>query len=118
MDVIGLDAYDQSWATPQTPANFAWSSHHVCPRLTAAQQFASPTASRWPSRSGASPSAATATGCGDDPYYVNQMAGLDEEQLNNVTYESYFDANSGGVNSLITGGSFPNSLAAFSADLG
>ena len=37
---------------------------------------------------------------------------------NDVTYETYFDANSGGVNSLITGGSFPNSLAAFSADLG
>jgi hypothetical protein len=36
---------------------------------------------------------------------------------NNVTYESYFDANTGGVNSLLTGGSFPNSLAAFSADL-
>ena len=29
-----------------------------------------------------------------------------------------FDANSGGVNSLLTGGSFPNSLAAFQADLG
>jgi hypothetical protein len=37
---------------------------------------------------------------------------------NDVTYETYFDDNSGGVNSLITGGSFPSSLAAFSADLG
>ena len=36
---------------------------------------------------------------------------------NDVTYETYFDADSGGVDALITGGSFPNSLAAFSADL-
>jgi hypothetical protein len=41
-----------------------------------------------------------------------------ENSANDVTYESYFDANSGGVNSLITGGSFPSSLAALSADLG
>ena len=40
-----------------------------------------------------------------------------KNSANNVTYESYFDANSGGVNSLITGGSFPSSLAAFSAAL-
>ena len=39
VDVIGLDAYDQTWVTPQTPAN-AWSSTTL-PRLTAAQQFAS-----------------------------------------------------------------------------
>ena len=39
VDVIGLDAYDQSWATPQTPAN-AWSST-LLPALTARRQFAS-----------------------------------------------------------------------------
>ena len=33
VDVIGLDAYDQSWATPQTPAN-AWASTSL-PSLTA-----------------------------------------------------------------------------------
>jgi hypothetical protein len=37
---------------------------------------------------------------------------------NHVAYESYFDADSGGVNSLITGGAFTNSLAAFTAGLG
>ena len=57
-------------------------------------------------------------GLGDDPYYINQMVAWMKNGANDVTYESYFDANSGGVNSLITGGSFPNSLAAFSADLG
>ena len=41
-----------------------------------------------------------------------------ENPANDVTYETYFDDNSGGVNSLITGGSFANSLAAFSAAFG
>ena len=50
--------------------------------------------------------------------YINQMVAWMKNSSNDVTYESYFDANSGGVNSLITGGLFPNSLAAFSADLG
>jgi hypothetical protein len=54
-------------------------------------------------------------GLGDDPYYVSQMVAW--MHANNVAYETYFDANSGGVNSLITGGSFPNSLAAFTAAL-
>ena len=39
VDVIGLDTYDQSWATPQTPTN-AWSSTTL-PSLAATQQFAS-----------------------------------------------------------------------------
>ncbi len=71
VDVIGLDAYDQSWATPQTPAN-AWSST-LLPALTAAQKFAS---------SEGKPLAFTewgviirsdGHGLGDDPNYVNQM---------------------------------------------
>jgi hypothetical protein len=37
---------------------------------------------------------------------------------NNVAFETYFDANSGGVNSDLTGGGFPNALAAFAAALG
>jgi hypothetical protein len=57
-------------------------------------------------------------GLGDDPYFINQMVSWMENPANDVTYETYFDANSGGVNSLITGGSFPNGLAAFSVDLG
>ena len=57
-------------------------------------------------------------GLGDDPYYVNQMTDWMKNSANNVIYESYFDADSGGVNSLITGGSFPSSLAALGADLG
>ena len=57
-------------------------------------------------------------GLGDDPYFVNQMVSWMENSANDVTYESYFDADSGGVNSLITGGSFPSSLAAFRRTLG
>ena len=37
---------------------------------------------------------------------------------NDVAFESYFDCNAGGVDSLHHRGLFPNSLAAFSADLG
>jgi hypothetical protein len=57
-------------------------------------------------------------GLGDDPYYIDQMVSWMHSPANDVTFESYFDDSTGGVNSLITGGSFPDSLAAFSAALG
>ena len=41
-----------------------------------------------------------------------------ETSSNDVVFESYFDDDTGGVNATITGGSFPESLAAFTADLG
>ena len=41
-----------------------------------------------------------------------------KDPADDVAYESYFNANSGGVNSVINGGSFPNALAAFKAALG
>jgi hypothetical protein len=113
VDVIGLDAYDQSWAVPQTPAN-AWSSTTL-PSLTAAQQFASSNGKPLAFSEWGVTIRSDGHGLGDDPYFVNQMVAW--MKSNNVTYESYFDANSGGVNSLMTGGSFPSSLAAFSADL-
>jgi hypothetical protein len=116
VNVIGLDSYDQSWATPQTPAN-AWSST-VLPALTAAQQFAS---------SEDKPLALTewgviirsdGHGLGDDPYYIDHMISWMKTASNNVAFESYFDFDASGLNSQITGGSFPNSLAAFDTDLG
>jgi hypothetical protein len=116
VDVIGLDSYDQSWASPQTPAN-AWSSTAL-PSLTTAEQFAS---------SHGKPLALTewglairsdGHGLGDDPYYIDQMVSWMDNPSNDVAYETYFDDNSGGVNSLLTGGSFPQSLAAFTAELG
>ena len=116
VDVIGLDAYDQSWATPQTPTN-AWTSTTL-PTLTAAQQFASAHGKPLAFTEWGVAIRSDGHGLGDDPYFINQMVAWMENSSNDVAYETYFDANSGGVNSLITGGSFPNSLAAFAADLG
>ncbi len=116
VDVIGLDAYDATWATPQTPSN-AWSST-MLPALTAAQKFAS---------SQGKPLAFTewgviirsdGHGLGDDPYYVNQMISWMRTASNDVAFEAYFDYDQSGLNSQITGGSFPDSLAAFESDLG
>ena len=61
VDVIGLDAYDQSWAIAADPDQRLVLDH---PADAGGSAGSSPrrTASRWPSRSGASPSAATATG--------------------------------------------------------
>jgi hypothetical protein len=116
VDVIGLDAYDQTWATPQTPAN-AWSSTAL-PALTAAQQFASSNGKPLAFTEWGVAIRSDGHGLGDDPYFINQMVSWMKKPSNDVTYETYFDDNGGGVNSLITGGSFPSSLAAFSADLG
>jgi len=114
VDVIGLDAYDQSWTTPLTPTN-VWSSTTL-PTLTAAGQFAASNGKPLAFCEWGLAIRSDGHGLGDDPYFVNQMVAW--MKSNDVTYESYFDANSGGVNSLITGGSFPNGLAAFIADLG
>ena len=116
VDVIGLDAYDQSWATPQTPTN-AWSSTTL-PSLTAAQQFASANGKPLAFTEWGVTIRADGHGLGDDPYYVNHMVSWMESPSNDVIFESYFDDESGGVNATITGGSFPESLAAFTADLG
>jgi hypothetical protein len=116
VDVIGLDSYDQSWATPQTPAN-AWSSTTL-PSLTAAQQFASAKGKPLAFTEWGVAIRSDGHGLGDDPYYINHMASWMQTGSNDVAYETYFDANSGGVNSLLTGGSFPTSLTAFAADLG
>ena len=116
VDVIGLDAYDQSWATPQTPAN-AWSAT-LLPALTAAQQFAASHGKPLAFPEWGVAIRDDGHGLGDDPNYINQMVSWMHNPSNDVVYESYFDYDSGGVNSQITGGSFPNSLAAFSADLG
>ena len=116
VDVIGLDAYDQSWATPQTPTN-AWSTT-MLPALTAAQQFASANGKPLAFCEWGVTIRSDGHGLGDDPYYIDQMVSWMQSPSNDVAYESYFDADSAGVNAQITGGLFPNSLAAFSVDLG
>jgi Glycosyl hydrolase family 26 len=116
VNVIGLDAYDQTWATPQTPTN-AWSSTTL-PSLVAAQQFASSHGKPLAFTEWGVAIRSDGHGLGDDPYFVSQMISWMQNPSDNVAYESYFDSDSGGTNSLITGGSFPNSLAAFTAGLG
>ncbi|MGA2473526.1 MAG: glycosyl hydrolase [Acidimicrobiales bacterium] len=116
VNVIGLDAYDQTWATLQTPAN-AWSST-LLPALTAAQKFASSLGKPLALPEWGVIIRSDGHGLGDDPYYINHMISWMETATNDVAYESYFDYDASGLNSQITGGSFPNSLAAFTADLG
>jgi beta-mannanase len=116
VNYIGLDAYDQSWATPFNTTT-AWADW-VHLDLSAAQAFA---ASQ--SKPIAIPEWGVAIrtdghGLGDDPSYINNMNTWMKTPTNDVAWESYFNANDGSTNSIITGGLFPNSLAAFKADFG
>lgn len=118
---IGLDVYDQSWVTPQTFAT-AWNKTTL-PALDSARAFAS--ARRIPiaiTEWGVT-IRSDGHGLGDDPFYVNSLTSWMRNPVNNVVYESYFDADTvwpgtGTVNTEITGGRFPKSLAAFISDLG
>jgi hypothetical protein len=56
-------------------------------------------------------------GLGDDPLYINNFSAWMKSPANDVLYESYFNYN-GTSDSVLTGGSAPNSLAAFKADFG
>jgi hypothetical protein len=120
VDYIGLDAYDQSWATPQTPAN-AWASTTL-PDLSAAQSFAAAQGKAIAICEWGIAIRSDGHGLGDDPLYINNMISWMHSATNNVAYESYFDYNTlpvgGDTNADITGGSFPNSLSAFISDLG
>jgi hypothetical protein len=120
VNYIGLDAYDFSWATPQTPAN-AW-SQTTLPALSAAQQFATAQAKPIAFCEWGVAIRSDGHGMGDDPLYINNMTAWMKNAANNVAYESYFDNNTlpsgGDTNADLTGGSFPSSLAAFSTDEG
>jgi hypothetical protein len=113
---IGLDAYDQSWVTPLTAAN-AW-DETLLPALTAAQQFAAAQGKPLAICEWGTAIRSDGHGLGDDPLYISNFLAWMKYPADDVAYESYFNANSGGVNSVITGGSFPNALAAFKAALG
>jgi ribosomal protein L24E len=113
VNVIGLDAYDETWASPRTPAT-AWNAT-VLPALSAAQAFAA--AQGRPLAICEWGIAFLSNGLGDDPLYVNNFAAWMKNPANNVLYESYFNYD-GTSDSVLTGGSAPNSLAAFKADFG
>jgi ribosomal protein L24E len=113
VNVIGLDAYDETWASPKTPAT-AWNVT-LLPALNAAQAFAA--AQGKPLAICEWGIAFLSNGLGDDPLYINNFAAWMKNPVNDVLYESYFNYD-GTSDSVLTGGSTPNSLAAFKADFG
>jgi hypothetical protein len=112
---IGLDAYDESWATPFTPTN-AWNVTTL-PALTAARAFAAAQGKPLAFCEWAIAFTSDGHGLGDDPLYVNNIAAWMKNPANNVAYESYFNYD-GTSNSILTAGNTPNSLAAFKANFG
>ena len=57
-------------------------------------------------------------GLGDDPVYINKFLDWMKAPANDVVYESYFDFDVPGQVDAITDGRFPESLQAFTTDLG
>jgi beta-mannanase len=112
---IGLDAYDESWATPFTPTN-AW-NETTLPALTAARAFAAAQGKPLAFCEWGIAFTSDGHGLGDDPLYVNNIAAWMKNTANNVAYESYFNYDGTG-NSILTAGNTPNSLAAFRANFG
>jgi hypothetical protein len=114
VDVIGLDTYDQTWVTPQTPTN-AW-NETTQPGLNAAAAFAAAQGKPLAIEEWGVDNRTDGHGLGDDPLFVNNF--VNWMKTHNLAYESYFSNGSGSGTTAITGGGFPNSLAAFIADLG
>lgn len=116
VNVIGLDAYDQTWVTPQTPAN-TW-NQTVLPGLNAATNFAQSQGKPLAITEWGVATRSDGHGLGDDPLYVNNFIAWMQNPVNNVAFESYFNVDVSGQDDAITDGTFPNSLAAFSSDFG
>jgi hypothetical protein len=116
VDVIGLDAYDQSWVTPQNPVT-AW-DETTLPSINAARKFAAAQVKPLAFPEWGVAIRTDGHGLGDDPLFVDGMIAWMKSPTNHVAYESYFDASGRGTDSVITGGSFPSSLNAFSTAFG
>jgi len=112
---IGLDAYDESWLNPLTATN-AW-NETTLPALTAARVFAAAQGKPLAICEWGIAFLSDGHGLGDDPLYINNFAAWMKNTSNNVAYESYFNYD-GTSDSILTGPSTPNSLAAFKADFG
>jgi hypothetical protein len=117
VDDISIDAYDQTWATPQTVQN-AW-NETVLPALTASYAFAKKQGESFGISEWGVTIRSDGHGLGDDPYYVNNFITWMKNAGSGLAYESYFNydtlTSGGGTNSKITGGTFPNSLKVFAA---
>jgi hypothetical protein len=120
VDVIGIDLYDMSWATPATPQN-SWTSTYL-PELTAAESFAQAESKPLALCEWGALISAVDHGLGDDPYYITSMIDWMNVSSHNVAYESYFNGNTleadGSPDQNLTGQNFPNSWAAFTAGFG
>jgi len=116
VNVIGLDAYDQTWTTPQTPAN-AWNATAL-PSLSAAASFARAQSEPLGITEWGVATRSDGHGLGDDPLFVSNFIAWMKDPANNVAFESYFNLDSPGQFDAITDGTFPNSLAAFISGLG
>ncbi len=115
VDAIGLDAYDQVWLSDaQSPAN-AW-NESLLPALNAAHQFAAAQGKPLAITEWGAIIRPDGHGLGDDPTYIDNMISWMHVPTNDVIFESYFDFDADGLNSFLTGGQFPNSLAAFRAN--
>jgi hypothetical protein len=114
VDYIGVDAYDQTWVTPQTPST-EW-NQTTFPELTAAAQFAQAQGKPLAIPEWGVAVRADGHGLGDDPLYINNMITWMQNPANNVAYESYFDYDGSSQEDAITDDNFPNSLAAFIND--
>jgi Glycosyl hydrolase family 26 len=116
VNVIGLDAYDQSWVSPQTPAN-AW-NQTLLPSLNLAHAYAAGKGEPLAFPEWGLATRADGHGLGDDPLYITNMVSWMHNPANNVAYESYFNFDVPGQVDAITDGTFPNALAAFDTALG
>jgi beta-mannanase len=114
VNVIGLDAYDQSWASPMTPAN-AW-NETLLPALGDAAAFASAQGKPLAITEWGVAIRGDGHGLGDDPAYVTNF--INWMKAHSVVFESYFNFDVTGQIDAITDGNFPKSLVAFTADLG
>jgi hypothetical protein len=119
VNVIGLDLYDMSWASPSTPQN-AWTSTYL-PELSDAETFAlsqnEPLAlCEWGALIRPSDH-----GLGDDPYYVTSMIDWMKTAGHDVVYESYFNGVTSSVSQTtdqnLDGANFSSALAAYQAGM-
>ena len=123
VDYITFDDYDQSWDTscgvPYNGSNFTQAQHQCLWKddqdkgLVALTAFAKAQGKPIGIGEWGVIDRSDGHGGGDDPYWVNDFTAW--MKANNVAWASYFNFNSGG-NSILA--DYPNSLAAYRADLG
>lgn len=115
VDDVELDLYDLESGTVETEES-TWADISL-PSLSDAAAFASAHGKLIVMCEWGVFLEAGGRGLGDNPVYVTNMIAWMREPAHHVAYESYFDYNAlphgGQTNAKITGGVFPNSLAAF-----